>query len=87
MKQVGNLFLSSGIFCLAVGALAWNVRGVGFDLLWGHCAFQSYHLEMFKRVNVNLFSLSMEPFSFPLMTQLTSQVASRDLNINFLNFD
>ena len=41
---------------LVVRMLAWNARGIGFDPHWGLYTFQSYCLEMFKRVNANLFS-------------------------------
>ena len=41
---------------LVVRALAWNVRGTGFDPHWELYTFQSYHVvKMFKRVNVNYF--------------------------------
>ena len=45
---------------LVVRALAQNARGIGFDPNWGIYTFQSYCLEMFKRVNVNLFSIDSD---------------------------
>ena len=42
---------------LVVMVHAQNVRGVGFDPHWGLFTFQSYYLEVFKRVNADLFSL------------------------------
>ena len=44
---------------LVVRALTQNVRGVRFDPHWGLYTFQTYFLEMFKRVKQFVFNASV----------------------------
>ena len=63
-KDLNHLYETVSLCGLVVRALIQNMRGIRFDPHWGLYTFQSYCLEMFKRVNLRYIFNNCMIFSY-----------------------